>query len=68
MSLFLTPDEVAELTGRVRYMAQRKALTAMKVPHQVRPDGRPLVLRSIIEPVAKSSAKTVEPNWDAINA
>ena len=36
--MLLTVREVAELTGRERRSAQRRALDAMGVPYRVRPD------------------------------
>lgn len=55
-STFLTPKEVAELTGvyrsakgRSREQLQVAALNTMKVPHFVNPAGRPVVVRAVIE-------------------
>lgn len=48
-SLFLTQDEMVELTGYRRSSAQLKALRTMGVEHKIRPDGCVLVLRKHIE-------------------
>ena len=45
--MLLTAREVAELTGRERRPAQRRALDAMGVPYRVRPDGSPSVSRLV---------------------
>lgn len=41
----LYPDEIFFLTKKKRYRSQIKALTTMRVPYRVRPDGSPLVMR-----------------------
>jgi sialic acid synthase SpsE len=73
MSLFLTSDEVKELTGRVRRDAQVAALRFMGIDHKKRPDGSLAVLRSHVDKLLggeteKKPEKAREPNWDAINA
>lgn len=69
--LFLTHDEVRELTGRTRYHAQRRVLTAMRIDFRARPDGRPLVLRARAEELlghkATPAPQTPEPNWEALD-
>ncbi len=47
-SPFLSPEEVAELTGRRRVRAQVRALVLMGVRHLIRPDGRPVVPRAAV--------------------
>lgn len=44
MAMFLTPDEIQELTGKIKPAAQIRALRAMGIHHHVRPDGKPVVL------------------------
>ena len=44
--MFLSPDELTELTGKQRPAAQIRALRSMGIRHHVRPDGRPVVLRA----------------------
>ena len=66
--MFLTPDELAAASGRIRAKAQlRWALDRGLVPHErmTDADGRPLVLRSLFEgavPVQSQAA----PNWEAL--
>ena len=43
--MFLSKDELVQLTGRRRPKAQARALTRMGIPHRRRPDGSPVVLR-----------------------
>ena len=44
--MFLTRDEVKEMTGKQKCAAQAKVLNSMGIAHKVRPDGTVLVLRS----------------------
>lgn len=46
--LWLTPDEVAELTARIRWTAQCRQLAAMGVPFKPNAVGRPLVERAAV--------------------
>jgi hypothetical protein len=72
--MFLTKDELVELTGRKRQSAQIAALNTLGIIHKVRPDGLPLVLRVHVEqlfgglPEEKKpkQAKQWEPDWDAL--
>lgn len=70
--MFLTREEVTEMTGRQQYRAQAKVLNAMGITYKVRPDGTLLVLRAhVIEqlggkPAARKSERTFEPNWAAL--
>lgn len=73
MLLFLEPDEVAQLTGKVRRSAQVVALQMMGIEHKVRPDGSIAVLKSHVEKVfggttPHKTERKIEPNWSAINA
>jgi hypothetical protein len=49
VSLFLSPSDLEELTGRKRAGAQRRALDAMGIAYLVGPGGRPRVLRVLVE-------------------
>lgn len=49
--MFLTPDELIELTGRKRRDAQAMVLRYMGIEHRVRPDGAVIVLRAHVEQV-----------------
>ena len=72
MSMFLSKQEIKELTKRIRYTAQTRALCAMGIEHRVRVDGSLAVLRAHVEQEFGSPQKPVrrerqqEPNWDAI--
>lgn len=66
--MLLTPDELAQLTGKQRRSAQRRALLAMGIEHKVRPDGSLAVLRSHVERLLDSVfsncyKQEVEPDW-----
>lgn len=66
MSLFLTGEELTELTGRKKRKLQREALARMGIAFRSRDaDGFPLVLRSAIEPLTKAE-KRREPRLDLI--
>jgi len=64
--LCLTRDEVAQLTGRTRPSAQRRALRHMAIDHKQRPDGSVVVLRSALDAVLAigHAMGRTEPNWD----
>lgn len=62
MSAWLTPDEVTELTARIRWTAQCRALASMGVPFRPNAVGRPLVERSAVLKT-KPERKPTEPNW-----
>jgi hypothetical protein len=47
--MLLSPDEIAELTGKVRPAAQRAELLAMGIPFRLRRDGSVAVLRSAVQ-------------------
>lgn len=70
---FLTPSELAQLTGRTRSDAQKRALRYMGIEHRTRPDGSLVVLRSHVNQVLgddslkrESRTKEIEPDWSAI--
>jgi hypothetical protein len=47
--VFLTPEEIAELTGRKVRKLQIEQLRTMGIPFYVNAVGRPVVVRSILE-------------------
>lgn len=66
--MWLSAEEVAELTARQRWTAQCRTLAAMGVPFKPNAVGRPLVERSaVLSSPAKPKARK-GPNWDAIKA
>ncbi len=63
--LFLTRDELVELTGKKRKSAQIRALAEMGIPYRVRPDGTPAVLRCDI--LGESAVERVpEPDFSSL--
>lgn len=65
--MFLTPDEIAALTGKVRPSAQVRALRAMGIEHRIRPDGSPAVLRAALDPAQRAPREAL-PDWSALTA
>lgn len=70
---FLAPEEVKDLTNKVRRPSQVKELNTMGIQHKVRGDGSIAVLRAHINKVfdgnpesARKTTKTAGPNWSAI--
>ena len=63
--LWLTPEEVCELTGKQRWAAQCRALARMGVPFRPNGVGRPLVERAAVSTTTKPRPKP-KPNWSAI--
>jgi hypothetical protein len=71
--VFLTPEELHQLTNRRRRDAQLLALRSMGIEHRRRPDGSLAVLKAHVEHVfsgghahAASQPKSAEPNWAAM--
>ena len=72
INMFLTPEELIELTGKYQRSAQVRALRFMGIEHKLRADGTVVVLKSHVEKVldgvsAHVAIKDVEPNWEALN-
>lgn len=53
MGIFLTAEEMAELTGYKRHSKQIEALRQMGIPCRINARGRPVVTRSVIEGAAE---------------
>ncbi|MET3135294.1 hypothetical protein AAKU55_005602 [Oxalobacteraceae bacterium GrIS 1.11] len=72
--MFLTTDEIKELTDRVQYQAQAKMLRTLGMTFKIRSDGSLLVLRAHVErelggtPHVNAKVKGFQPNWDGIHA
>ena len=67
--MFLTPEQLIQLTGRRTRPAQRRALNQMGIIHEVRPDGFPVVMQAHIEQKmggAPARASTHEPDWSSL--
>lgn len=61
MSLWLTDDELVELTGYRQRERQKQALAEMRIAFRVRPaDGFPLVARAQFTP---QQGRKTEPNF-----
>ncbi len=65
--LLLTADELARLTGRVRYSAQRKALDGLGIRYVRAATGEPLVRADALDDRA-GSARNRGPKWERLNA
>jgi hypothetical protein len=65
---WLTPDEVAELTGLApnSWKAQCRRLAAMGVPFTPNGVGRPLVERAVVLTQKPKAKPAKGPNWSAI--
>ena len=65
MSLWLSEDEIVELTGYKHRERQRRALADLGVKWRTRPaDGFPLVDRSQFMEGGLGKTKRREPNWN----
>ncbi len=68
--IYLTPQEVKDITGKHRYRAQVRALGRMGIQCRVRPDGRPIVSRMAFEKImdgAVSTPEQVEPDFGTLH-
>lgn len=70
---FLSREEIAQLTNKLRHDAQARVLRFMGVEHRIRPDGSVAVMRSHVEKmfcgeqaVISAKVKPIEPNWNAM--
>lgn len=54
--MFLTTDQIRELTGKVRPSAQARALKEMAIKHGVRPDGSIVVMEAAVDKVLGDGA------------
>jgi hypothetical protein len=69
--MFLTDEELYELTGAKRRGTRVRILRAMGIEHRVRPDGRVIVLRKHVEillggTLPTKAPQSPEPNWAAL--
>jgi hypothetical protein len=71
--MFLSREDVIELTGRKVRTAQVKELNRMGIVHKVRGDGSVAVLTSHVEKVldggtaTAKTARPTEPDWSSMN-
>ncbi len=72
--MFLTGDDLHELTNRIHHSKQALVLRSMGIEHRIRPDGSVAVLRRHVEEllgvvaIATRKSKITEPDWRALNA
>jgi hypothetical protein len=68
MSLFLTDEEIQDLTERKRRSAQIRWLQRNGIKHTLSADGHPRVLRSHLERILGGSSRpaATQPNADAL--
>lgn len=59
--MFLTQEEVSELTGRKVKSKQISALAKMGIPYFVNAAGRPIVSRAVIEGTMSVAASLSQP-------
>lgn len=71
-SMFLTQNEIKELTNRLARSAQSRALNSLGIEHKFRPDGSIVVLRAHAVQTLGGGAtltarpKKTEPNWNCL--
>ncbi|MFM0566939.1 DUF4224 domain-containing protein [Paraburkholderia caledonica] len=66
--MFLTDDELTELTGKRYNSVRARVLRSIGIEHKIRPDGSIAVLRAHVESVfgvktAKREPPAWEPDW-----
>ena len=69
--IFLTKEELRELTKRTRSSAQILVLRFMGIEHRMRPDGSVVVLRAHVEHLLGGIAdakvlRETQPDWSAL--
>lgn len=68
--MFLTTDDLQQLTGKIRKPSQVAVLNQMGVRFKLRPDGFPVVSVSHITKELDGSGESVnkrkEPNWNGL--
>ena len=65
--IYLTLQEVEDITGKHRYRAQVRALGRMGIHCRVRPDGRPIVSRAVFEQAMGANTEPqAEPDFGAL--
>lgn len=68
--LFLSKQDLIDLTGYKKPSAQARALNAMGIEHRIRPDGAVIVLRAHIAAILGGSTEntsTPEPDWSELD-
>jgi len=63
---FLPREDIETLTGKRTGAAQRRALDRMGIPYHARPDGRPVVVASVLIPAVAQQPPAPAPDWSAL--
>lgn len=66
MGLFLSPNELRELTGRKRKQLQREQLDTQGIPYWIAADGSPRVLRDALASRIAPTRRR-KPNFEALH-
>lgn len=66
--MFLTPEELEDLTGLKQSAAQIRWLQKNGVEHYVRADGRVRVVRSRLEAKDEVTRSVTKPNFEVLRA
>ena len=69
--MFLTSDELRQLTGRVRPSAQIRHLETKGIKFIQDADGKPIVIRPDFDATmetTRAQRRTITPNWGALDA
>jgi acyl-[acyl carrier protein]--UDP-N-acetylglucosamine O-acyltransferase len=62
--MFLTEDDLTELTGKRQNAARIRVLNSMGIQHKMRPDGSLAVLRSHVERLfGEKPTREEKPQW-----
>jgi hypothetical protein len=64
--IFLTPEQLQELTGYVQPAAQIRWLRKSGIQHYVRADGHPAVPLAALDPRESPAKARFEPDFEAI--
>lgn len=66
--MFLTPEELEDLTGLKQSAAQIRWLQKNGVEHYVRADGRVRVVPAALEPARGDTKAATKPNFEVLRA
>jgi hypothetical protein len=66
-TLFLSRADIARLTGKRRFSAQRRALDEMGVRYTIAATGEPLVREAALDRSGISGRNSNIPRWDRLN-
>lgn len=61
--MFLTDQELTELTGKRQNAARIRVLNSMRVQHKIRPDGSIAVLRAHVERIFGEKKSNPKMEW-----